>query len=77
MIFIRKHQEVYGNTIEMNQLNPANNNNSILFKLKEKITEQTGANATKHFEITIPLKYIITFGEHLKYHSLIGKLILY
>ena len=47
---------------------PANNNNSILFKFKEKITEQTGANGTKNFEIMIPLKYIITFGEHLKYH---------
>ena len=39
---------------------PANNNNSSLFKFKEKITEQTGANGTKNFEIMIPLKYIIT-----------------
>ena len=36
---------------------PADKNNSILFKFKEKITQQTGINGTKDVEIMVLLKY--------------------
>ena len=35
---------------------PNGNNDSILFKFKQKITEQTGINDTKDVEIMVPLK---------------------
>ena len=40
---------------------PANNNNSISFKFKQKITEQTGNGGTKDIEIMVPLKYLSNF----------------
>ena len=40
---------------------PANNNNSISFKFKQQITEQTGNGATKNVEIMAPLNYVSNF----------------
>ena len=37
---------------------PGNNNNSISFKVKRQITEQTGNGGTKVVEIMVPLKYL-------------------
>ena len=54
---------------------PNDNNDNISFKLEEKITGQTRKDGTKDVEIMIPLKYLI-FGEILKCHQLIVKLIL-
>ena len=51
---------------------PADNNNSISFKFKEKITGQAENNDTKDVEIMVPLKYL-----HELIHQLIVKLILY
>ena len=59
VIIIQEHQEVYGNTIEMN---PALVNSNIvdfssvncdsaLYNFKEKITGKTGADSTKDAEI--------------------------
>ena len=49
MTFIRKHQEIYGNAIEMNNLDNNNNvidfpvnSNSDSFRFKQNITGQTG-----------------------------------
>ena len=36
---------------------PADNNNSVLFKFKEKITVKTGNNGGKNVKITVPFKY--------------------
>ena len=38
-----------------------NDNNSISFKFKQQITEQTGNNGTKDVEIIVPLKYLSNF----------------
>ena len=38
----------------------------IRWKLKKKITGQTGDNGTKDIEIMVPLKYLSVFGELLK-----------
>ena len=35
---------------------PANNNNSISFKVKQQITGQTGNGGAKNVEIMVPLK---------------------
>ena len=51
---------------------PANNNNSVLFKLKRKITGQTGNDAIKDIEIMLPLKNLFNFWKTLE---LIVKLI--
>ena len=66
-----RHQEVFGNTIEMNQLQTtiivyfsADNKNSVLFKFKQQITGKTGNGNTKDVKIMIPIKYLI-FGEFL------------
>ena len=40
---------------------PADNNNSISFKFKQKITGETGDNWRKDVEIMIPLKYLSKF----------------
>ena len=40
---------------------PADDNNSILFKFKEKVTVQTGNNDEKNVEIMVPLKYLSNF----------------
>ena len=60
----------FSNTIEMNQLYttsfPADNNNSILFNFKERITGQTGNNVTKNANIVVPLKYVSNFRRTLE-----------
>ena len=43
---------------------PANDNNNILFKFKQKITEQT--ENRKDAEIIVPLKHLITFWRTLE-----------
>ena len=45
---------------------PANNNNSISFKFKEKITGQTANDGTKDVEIMVPSKYLSNFWETLE-----------
>ena len=40
---------------------PADNNNSILFKFKQKITGKTGNGGTKDVEIMVLLKYLGNF----------------
>ena len=63
-MFIRKHWEVYGNTVELTRFRNngdiihflANNDNSILFKFKEKITGQTKSDGTNDVEIIVLLK---------------------
>ena len=45
---------------------PANNNNSILSKLKQQITEQTGNGGTKNVQIMVPLKYLSNFWKTLE-----------
>ena len=42
------------------------NNNSSLFKLKQKITDVIGANGTKDVEIMVPLKYLSNFFRTLE-----------
>ena len=37
-----------------------------LFKIKEKITGQTGDNGTKNVEIIVPLKYLSNFWRTLE-----------
>ena len=44
---------------------PDDNNDSALFKLKQKITGQTGNGGTKDIEIMVPLKYISNFWRTL------------
>ena len=44
---------------------PDDNNNSALFKLKQKITGQTGNGGTKDIEIMVPLKYLSNFWRTL------------
>ena len=45
---------------------PANDNNSTSFKIKQKITRQTGDSCTKDVEIMIPLKYLNNFWRTLQ-----------
>ena len=45
------------------------------FKIKEKITGQTGSNGTKNVEIMVPLKYLSNFWRTLQCFSLIVKLV--
>ena len=40
---------------------PDDNNNSNLFKFKQKITGKTTNNETKYVEIMVPLKYLSNF----------------
>ena len=40
-------------------------NNSALFKFKQKITGVTGADGTKDVKMMVPLKYLSDFGEML------------
>ena len=69
MIIIRKHLEVYENTIEMNQLQIMMAVLLIfllliiivLFKFKLKIKSQTGNDGKKYEEINVPLKYLSNF----------------
>ena len=69
MTFIQKHQEVYGNTIEMNQPYALLTILFIFFlimliafpsNLINK-TGQTGNDGTKDAEIIVPLKYLSNF----------------
>ena len=67
-MLIRRHQEVYGKTIKMNQLSiivkfyfSSNYNNSVLFKFKQQITGQTGNGGAKDVEIIVRLKYPSNF----------------
>ena len=56
MIIIQKHQEVYGNIIEISPSNQIVN--SISFKHKIKITGKSVAVNTKDVKIAVPLKYL-------------------
>ena len=49
---------------------PADNNNSILFKFKHQITEETGNGDTKNVEIMVPLKYLRNFWTTLEMPSI-------
>ena len=40
---------------------------SASLKYKQKITSQTGNDGTKDIQIMIPVKYLSSFGELLKY----------
>ena len=51
-----------GNIIDF----PADNNNSISFKFKEKITGKTGIDGAKDVEIIVPLKYLNNFWRTLE-----------
>ena len=44
---------------------PANENNSVSFKFKQQITEQTGNGGTKDVEIMVRLKYLSNFWRKL------------
>ena len=65
MIIILKHLEVYGITIEMNNVLangaiadfPATDNNSTLFKLKKKIARRTKGDGTKNVKTRLPLNF--------------------
>ena len=60
---IRRHRQVYGNTIEIIDTIdfPANNNNSVSFRLKQQVKGKTGNSSTKNVEIMVSLKYLSTF----------------
>ena len=51
-----------GNIVNFN----ANNATTDSFKIKEKITGQTGDNDTKNVEIMLPLKYLSNFRRTLE-----------
>ena len=66
MIIILKHLEVYGISIEMNNVLangaiadfPATDNNSTLFKLKKKkIARRTKGDGTKNVKTRLPLNF--------------------
>ena len=43
-----------------------NNNKSASFKFKQKITDQTGNDGTRHVKIMVPLKYLSNFWRTLE-----------
>ena len=45
---------------------PADDSNSISFKFKQQITEQTGNSGTKDVEIMVPLKSLSNFWRTLE-----------
>ena len=64
-MLIRRHEEIYGNTLENepaiygngNIIHfSANNNSSCSFKFKQQITEETGNGGTKDVDVMVPLK---------------------
>ena len=57
-----EYSNIYSETLEsLWQYYRDDNNNSILFKFKEKIKGQTGSKNTKDVEIMVPLKYLSNF----------------
>ena len=52
-MLIWRYQEVYGSTLEKNQLFPTKNNNRASLKFKQQITGQTGNGGTKDVESNI------------------------
>ena len=62
MKFIQKYQKVYGNKLDNDDniigFPVKYNNNSMSFKLKEKITEKTNNNGIIDVEIVVPLKHL-------------------
>ena len=46
--------------------NNNNNNKSASFKFKQKITDQTGNDGTRHVKIMVPLKYLSNFWRTLE-----------
>lgn len=64
-IYLRESESLWQHYINEPALNnastitdfPADNNNSISFKFREKITGQTRNNDAKDVEIILPLKY--------------------
>ena len=63
-----------GNIIDF----PKDNNNSISFKFKQPISNNSTKRRQwiKDVEIMVLLEYQRIFGEHLKFHQLILKLVL-
>ena len=49
----------------INYFNESNADNNS-FKIKEKMTDQTGGNGTKIVEIMVPLKYLSNFWKTLE-----------
>ena len=65
-----KHQEVYGNTIDINHFQMlmalfltflADSNNSALFKFKIKIGSRRENDSPKDAKFMVPLKYLSSF----------------
>ena len=57
-----EYSNIYSETLEsLWQYYRDDNNNSILFKFKEKIKGQTGSKNTKDVEIMVPLKCLSNF----------------
>ena len=57
-----EYSNIYSETLEsLWQYYRDDNNNSILFKFKEKIKGRTGSKNTKDVEIMVPLKYLSNF----------------
>ena len=70
-MFIREHQEVYGNTIEMTIITILliffyGNSNSTPFNFKQQITGQTGNGGTENVEIMVSLKCQSNFWRTLE-----------
>ena len=66
-------QQYYRDEAALNKNNvfihfSADDNNSILFKLKQKITGQTNKDGIKDVNIMVPLKYLSTFWRMLECH---------
>ena len=66
-------QQYYRDEAALNNNNvfidfPADDNNSILFKLKQKITGKTNKDGIKDVNIMVPLKYLSTFWRMLECH---------
>ena len=75
-MLIRRHQEVYGNTVEINEFYIIMVILLIIlmitFKFKQKITGQTGNGSTKVVEIMVPFKYLSNFWRTLQQMPLIN-----
>ena len=55
-----KYQLALGGKYFINDFS-ADNNNSNLFKFKQKITREANKNEIKHVEIRVPLKYLSNY----------------
>ena len=74
MIITQKHLGFYGSIAEINELTAhgdvddfnTTNATTDLFKIKGKITGETGNDGTKNVEIMVPLKYLNNFWRTLE-----------